>query len=339
MKIRGKLYLPGSSRSGIATLQWALGNYRLNSPLMQGEQVSASEGVTVNAPVGKLPHRFVFPDGSVFESGDPADAETLLHYAGQRLPGSWLGWLEQNRKTLLLGVCVLMLLAVGTVRYGLPLAGDQIARTIPDRWLQLAGTHALDVLDESVFAPSGLSEEQRLELTRHFHELAEAAKQTPPPVLAFRTSKMLGPNAITLPGGVVVLTDELVTLAEHPDEVAGVLAHELGHVRQRHPARRLVRSLLTVAVLALVLDDAASLAEELAAASGALLNLAYTREFEAEADAEAKRIMALTGRSVEPLVRMLDRLAQHCGEACTAAPEWFSTHPSFPARIETLRQP
>ena len=338
MKIRGTLYLSGSSRSGIATLEWALGNYRLNSPLMPSEQAAASDQITVNAPVGKLPYRFVFPDGSVFESGDPADAETLLHYAGQRLPGSGLGWLENNRKALLVGVCVLMLLIVGTGRYGLPWVADQIAWTLPDPWLRLAGIHALDVLDEGLFAPSELSGEQRLEFSQAFHELA-AAKQTTPPTLVFRTGQRIGPNAITLPGGVVVLTDELVELAEHPDEVIGVLAHELGHVQQRHPARRLVRSLLIVTVLALVLDDAASLAEELAAASGTLLNLAYTREFEAEADAEAKHLLKRSGRSVESLARMLTRLAEHCGEACTTAPEWFSTHPSFPTRIETLRQP
>jgi len=339
MKIRGKLYLPGSSRSGIATLEWTLGSYRLQSPLLQGQQAVDLESVRVQAPVGQLPYRFLFSDGTAFESEDTDATETLLHYAGQRPPGSGLGWLERNRKALLLGVGLLMLLAVGTVRYGLPWAGDQIARTLPDPWLRLAGTHTLDVLDESVFAPSDLSEEQRLEFSRSFHELAEASESTVPPFLAFRTGKQLGPNAISLPGGVVVLTDELVELSEHPDEVVGVLAHELGHVQQRHPARRLVRSLLTVAVLALVLDDAASLAEELAAASGTLLNLAYTREFEAEADVEAKRLLDRTGRSGEPLATMLQRLAEHCGDACTAAPEWFSTHPSFPARIEKLRQP
>ena len=339
MKIRGKLHLPESSRSGIATLEWALGNYRLNSPLMQSEQAVASDRITVNAPVGKLPYRFVFPDGSVFESGDPADVKSLLLYSGQRLPGGGLGWLEQNHKALLFGVCVLMLLVVATGRYVLPWVADQLARTLPGPWLRLAGTHALDVLDESVFAPSELSEGERLEFSRHFHELAVAAKQTVPPLLVFRKGQRIGPNAITLPGGVVVLTDELVELAGHPDEVVGVLAHELGHVRQQHPARRLVRSLLTVAALALVLDDAASLAEELAAASGTLLNLAYTREFEAEADTEAKRLLKRSGRSVEPLAHMLNRLADHCGEACTTTPQWFSTHPPFPTRIETLRQP
>jgi predicted Zn-dependent protease len=103
----------------------------------------------------------------------------------------------------------------------------------------------------------------------------------------------------------VVLTDQLVEIAEKKDGVIGVLAHELGHIQLKHPARRLVRSLMALAVVSLILDDSATFAEELATISGSLISLAYTREFEEEADRAGKEILIRAGLSPIPLANLL----------------------------------
>ncbi len=55
----------------------------------------------------------------------------------------------------------------------------------------------------------------------------------------FRASPIIGANAFALPGGIVIVTDQLMQLAEHDDEILAVLAHEIGHVKHRHVLRGL----------------------------------------------------------------------------------------------------
>ena len=77
--------------------------------------------------------------------------------------------------------------------------------------------------------------------------------------LVFRKSR-IGPNAFALPGGTMVMTDQLVELVDHDDAVlTGVLAHELGHLQARHGMRMLVQATAIGAVSSLVFGDFSAL--------------------------------------------------------------------------------
>jgi len=202
--------------------------------------------------------------------------------------------------------------------------------------LMMAGDETLEILDESFFSPSELAPQDQDQFTKEFNRMASLVLKDQTARLVFRQSEEIGPNAFALPGGLVVLTDELVEIAEDKAGVIGVLAHELGHVQLKHPARRLVRSLMALALVSLIFDDAATFAEELAAISGSLISLAYTREFEEEADRAGKEILIGAGLSPIPLADLLQKLSDGCKENCSQLPEWLTTHPSVPSRIEFL---
>ena len=231
---------------------------------------------------------------------------------------------------------VLAFLVVSVPRYILPWVGDQIANLIPHSWLIMAGDETLEILDASLFAPSDLAIQDQDQYTKEFNRMADLVLNERTTRLVFRQSEEIGPNAFALPGGVVVLTDELVEIAEKKDGVIAVLAHELGHIELKHPARRLVRSLMALAVVSLILDDSATFAEELATISGSLISLAYTREFEEEADRAGKEILIRAGLSPIPLANLLQKLSDICEEDCSQLPYWLSTHPTVPSRIEFL---
>jgi predicted Zn-dependent protease len=91
-------------------------------------------------------------------------------------------------------------------------------------------------------------------------------------------------NAFTLPGGYIIVNQGLIKFSKHPDEVAGVIAHELGHVEERHVVDRLVKE-LGVAILFTVLGggDAVLLNE----VGRTALSTAFDRNQEEEADASA----------------------------------------------------
>lgn len=139
-------------------------------------------------------------------------------------------------------------------------------------------------------------------------------------------------NAFAAPGGVIVVFSGLLRQAQTPEEVAGVLAHEIGHVELRHSLKAAVKALGFQALLSLALGDLAStLAGDLAAK---LTELQFSRDAEAEADRYG--LQRLLEASVDPrgLPTFFARLAQQ--EKGLALPAMLSTHPPSKERMETL---
>ena len=132
-------------------------------------------------------------------------------------------------------------------------------------------------------------------------------------------------NAVALPGGKVILFDGLVKQAKSPDEVAGVLAHEIGHVRGHHVMQSLLRQLGLSVVLGGFDGTGGSLL------NGAL-SVSYTRGSEQEADRYSMK--ALSGAAISPVATadFFDRLAKLSGEVegdkrLTAMTGYMSSHP------------
>ena len=132
-------------------------------------------------------------------------------------------------------------------------------------------------------------------------------------------------NAVALPGNTVILFDGLVKTAKSPDEVAGVLAHEIGHVRERHVMQALLRQMGLAVVLGGMDGTGGSLL------SGAL-SVSYTRGSERAADRYSMK--ALSGASISPVATadFFDRLAAMAGEGkakgnLSAVTGYISSHP------------
>ena len=142
-------------------------------------------------------------------------------------------------------------------------------------------------------------------------------------------------NAFAAPGGHVVLVRGLIDKAETPEAVAAVIAHEIGHVVNRDPTRNALRVAGSAGILSLLLGDVAGGAV-LVAVGDRLLNSAYSREAERNADAYALRMLNAAGISSEGFGDFFDRLAG--AEAGPALPEYLSTHPLSAERAEQARR-
>ena len=144
------------------------------------------------------------------------------------------------------------------------------------------------------------------------------------------------PNAFALPGGWVVVFRGLIEQAEAPEEVAGVLAHEIGHVVHRHGTERIFKAL---GVRLLVQIVTGGVSDSLMSSAGeVLLLLSYSREDEAEADAAALDLLAAAGMRNDGLAAFFRRLAERDAEL-PAALRFLSTHPSHGARARDLARP
>jgi predicted Zn-dependent protease len=129
-------------------------------------------------------------------------------------------------------------------------------------------------------------------------------------------------NAFALPGGQVFITEGLLARLGTEARVAGVLAHEVGHVAARHAARRAT----VAAPFALVFG--------LPAAIGQLATMKFSRDDELESDELAVRFLDEAGYDPGAMVEVLRILSEQGG----AVPEFFSTHPSPENRLERIRE-
>lgn len=139
-------------------------------------------------------------------------------------------------------------------------------------------------------------------------------------------------NAFAAPGGQIIILRGLLERAESPAEVAGVLAHEIGHVEARDPTRLAFRAVGSAGILSLLLGDATG-GSLIAVMGDQMLSASYTREAEAAADAFAYRLLNATGVGTAGLASFFEKLD---GKGINL-PEYLSTHPDTAGRAVAAR--
>lgn len=278
--------------------------------------------------IGSSRRRLYFPDGSQCETADNDAVDALFEgqsAAAGRLLHRWESGLAYALGALLLTVAV----AWAFIVWGLPAIAKQVAFALPPATEQVIGRDALAALDRFALAPSTLSQERQAALRKIHAGMAASGER-----LEFRKGGRIGPNALALPAGIIILTDELVALAKDDRELEAVLAHETGHLRERHILRHVLQDSATALLVAFILGDIASLGSIAAAAGPTLLLQAkFSRDFEREADDYALAHLARRGIPSEVFGAILQRMEEKRG-GTTGDADYLSTHPATRERIE-----
>lgn len=293
--------------------------------------------VKVSNRVGRIPRRVQFADGSLFETPDNDAIDAL--FRGQR--GHRSGWVhefERFHPRLLAAVVGVVLLAGLVYRYALPAMVEVAVVVTPPAATRALAAGTLASLDQAVFSPSELPEEQQETIESRFKAMAAHAERGADGYnLNFRKGGVIGPNAFALPDGTLVLTDELVELAgTDEDAILGVLAHEIGHVDEEHSLRQLYRAAGTAGLIMLVAGDIGSAGEEILTNGALLLTLSYSRTAESEADRISVDLMAKSGNDPAAIGRFFALLQEKFELGDEAS--MLSTHPGVGDRrrqIET----
>lgn len=333
-EIRGRLHDGISSESRDATLRvYPDGTVRLRVENGPEESIDVAL-LEIPARLGSTPRKLTLPDGRVLETPNNDGVDAILDHHGSKRHG-WLHWLE-NRLGIVAVAAVFVLVAGGLfVVYGVPLVARKAAFAVAPEMNARVGQGTLELLDQS-FEASALSEERQAELRAHFEQVTSKADSDHIYTLVFRGGGALGANAFALPSGTVVLTDELVGLAERDEELISVLAHEVGHVVHRHGLRQTIQSSLLAISLVLLTGDLSSASAFVAALPTALAESRFSREFEREADDYAIEYLSAEGISPDHFARMLARLEDEVGEGIDLS--FLATHPSTDERLDRLRR-
>jgi predicted Zn-dependent protease len=289
----------------------------------------------VSPRVGRADRFVALPDGAQVQC---RDSPLLARLPQEGRTEGFVAWLEQRWPVAAAALaCTVASLALGYA-YGLPALAERIAARVPITYERSLGEKTLSWLDENkLFLPSQVDRETQSELAAGFTKLATGLEQQPYLRLEFRNAPGVGPNAFALPGGIVVITDQMIALSESPEEVYAVLAHEIGHVQRRHAMRHIVQDSVTAAVAATFTSDVSSLTFAVSGIPVLLAQTKYSREFETEADDFAFQLLKKNDISPQYFASLMERLNAKRNPRTEGRMAFLSTHPVTAERIARAR--
>ncbi|WP_420845026.1 M48 family metallopeptidase [Marinobacter iranensis] len=304
--------------------------------------------VEISPRIGNTPRYLYLPDDGVFETEDNDGVDQLgrrfRHGRGSRL----LHALENHLGLILVAVAVTIAATGGAFVWGVPWAAQAVANALPDTIAEQVGESTLSTLDRTWLAPSELPRERQQALQAHFQPLLSPVEGQYLKVI-FRSSPAIGANAMALPDGTLIFTDDLVNLAGDDNELTAILAHEIGHVAHRHGMKGMVQSSLTFWLIVMMTGDLSAFSDATVVVPAILMSLSYSRDMEWEADTYALETLIENGIDPIHFANIMERLMAAHGEedepeTAEDSSRWdtlrdmLSSHPVTGERIERFKQ-
>lgn len=286
----------------------------------------------VSDRLGHIPRYLYFPEGSTFETLDNDGVDHMLASVGRGRAAAWLHGLEQHSRLAAAATLVLVASLVAIVFSGLPVMARRAAFAVPPAIELQAGEAALASL-RNWLGPSELDGRTRARVQHQLNRITVVRMMQDRPRLEFRAMGRF-PNAFAFPGGIIVVSDELVRLATE-DEMAAVLAHEVAHWQLRHGLQAVLRNSAALLLVSTVTGDLSTLTAFAGTLPVLLLQRGYSRESEQEADdyaAETLRRAGIDPRNLASILAKLDAAKPDKGVDYS----YLSTHPATSDRIRKV---
>lgn len=255
-----------------------------------------------------------------------------------------IDFFEKHLAAVIAALVMSVVLIYSFVTYGVPAASRVIAYQIPPYIYSFTTEQTLALLDKTLFEPSKIDDDEQARIELAFLNMTRDADWPNGFDLQFRAMGYNGnaPNAMALPSGVVIVTDGLIKLAENDEEIMAVLAHEAGHVINRHGITAVVQASILTASVTFLTGELSGLSEMLISNSVILTQMSYSRALEKEADLFSKQLLIETGTGdAILLVDMLKKMEEYYGgdvdgDADENVSDYFSSHPMTHERVKYL---
>lgn len=265
-----------------------------------------------------------------------------LHSSLKRVKGS-------RHVALAVAVLVIPLFLYGLWTVVIPELSDRVAMQVPVSWEEKLGNKVLEGLPK-MLAPAPHPAKEKV-LKAIIDRLLTARPDQPYNIrIHISPHKMV--NAVALPGGHIIVFQGLLNAAESPEELAGVLAHEIQHVVLRHSTRGIIRGLTSKILLTLMVGDMNGSMEMALNLAGELDGLRHSRNMERQADRQGMDMILKARIDPSGMVRMFEKLGEQekrlmkGGKAQKTLPdedssswtEYLSTHPAGNDRVSQLKK-
>ncbi len=306
---------------------------------------------------GKPPFHIEYPVG---QSVEHPMATLMVEHPGflapwgnlhpKSLPWSMRPGNSTIQKVLLWGglICIPFLLLF-LWRFAIPAIADRVAMKVPETWEDHLGTEFYKAINFKEYETVDLERQKAIDTI--VRRLLKAAPGQPYRIRVHMVKWNIV-NAFALPGGTLVVFQGLLDKTETPEELAGVLAHEIQHVLLRHSTRNIIHHYSTSMLLSMVVGDSTQMMEAILTLANSMEGLRHTRTMEAEADKEGMTMMVAAGIDPKGMISIFERLSEEhsqifrdegddseASETEKKALGWldfFSDHPGWTDRLDSL---
>ena len=300
-------------------------------------RVESFKDIVIEPQVGTLRGQIRFKDDAMCEVEDGKAFMLAIPTQHQNTALNFIHKIENKLHYIAVTLLLAIVIIWGLIEYGVPVMANTIAKAIPISMEVSMGEQVLTGMDKFAFTPSELPKARIDELQKKFADFIRHNGGNYQYKILFRKSESIGANAFALPSGIIVFTDDMVKLAEDDRELIAVLAHEIGHVEQRHTLRHVLQDSIAVVILVMVTGDVESATSLVATLPTVLIQARFSRQFESEADSYAAHVLQQQDLSPHWLGSILLRLdEEHEGTKNTVI-DYLASHPPTPERVKQLK--
>lgn len=303
--------------------------------------------VKFESRLGNTPREISLLDGQLFITEDNDSIDKLIECFTGSKSHSILHRLETNLPLISLYTVLIIAFIISFSIYGVPAISKSIAYKMPEFITANQGA-SLEILDKTLFEPTKLDQARRNEIRQFFKPYLAAHKDLKPK-LEFRSG--MKANALALPGGHIVFTDDFVNLSKSDEELLAVLFHELGHLKNKHISRRIIQDSIVTLLVIFITGDVETF-DLITGLPTLVLDLSYSRDFEKEADIYTLEQLKYYDVPLESFAIIMQRLEDFYREDSNGdkasneraqknektLPDFLSTHPSTKDRIKFVDQ-
>lgn len=301
------------------SVRWAYDQIRQTQGSYQGEQVRLEHGREPAAALVVLDQRFL----TALRAQAPR-LVSVIHDPSRR----------HLRLRLILLAAAMALVVLGVFyRWGIPGLASAVTPYVPTAWEQRLG--------EAVMAHLAPEKDRCIDPYRTavirslLTRLTETVPNSPYGSIQLHVVNEPIVNAFAAPGGYVVVFRGLLEKTETPEQLAGVLAHELQHIYRRHTTRTILEQASSDLLLAAVSGDATGAAAIALDSARSLGALRYSRGHEEEADREGMTMLLAAGIDPKGMVEFVEIMSKD-PEPDAGILRYLTTHPSHEDRIQIL---
>lgn len=242
------------------------------------------------------------------------------------------------RAILLGSLAAFVLFLVGLWMLKKPLV-EKATEAIPVSWEVEMGQKVFDTYSSQLLLVDDVELNDEMQVL--LDELLSNIKEKPYPY-QFHLVVDETPNAAAFPGGNVIIHTGLFNLAETPEEILGVVAHEIAHVNERHSLRSMINAAGTLVLMQFLFGDIEALSTVFIEGGTSLLFLKNSRDHEREADVEGWAYLVEAGISPKGFITFFEKLEnwkpKELIEGSEEALSLLSTHPMTKERVEYLNK-
>ena len=328
-EVKGYTFTPHSSKKFKSKL--IINNNKLsikirNQPLI--EKLEIEKVFDSNAGINK---KIYFKNNFCFEVEQKLPNEDWDKIINRK---NYLKTLEKFSFKKSIFFILLIILTIPLIKKSVPSLINKMVYFIPLRFEQEIGKVVFTSLEKQYFQESGLDNITINDLSIKYKKILKKLELETYHKLYIKQSKSFGANAFSLPGGIIVVTDELIKTLKYDDLIVSVICHELAHSTERHSLKNILNFFGFWFVVEFIFFNSSDfLIEGLLSLGSTLMVLENSREFEIDADQLAVVYLKKISTNPENLILALKKLTK---DESKIEIEWLSTHPNIDYRIELI---